>query len=297
MPDSRRWPTLDTGLAKRIGQADRSPLRTGAWLAEVFGVPLDGPWPAAAATRSIDQPASSGLDLQWLRADPAWIRADINGGKLLAVAETLPMTPEDALAFTPALRTLFEEAGMRFDAPNPHRWYVELAADIDLPEFHGPDLALGDDAFEHLNMDAGARRWKTLMSEAQVVLHQHPRNAVRAAEGRPPVNSLWFWGQGPLPAKRSIALERVHTRDAMLAGLARHHGVEALEVGSLPKRMAAGELWDLRGFPADRIVATLTSQLNEFPMQWLFEDIDAIAFKPRQAMRFWRKRTQVRAGN
>src|SRR3546814_7983843 len=42
--------------------------------------------------------------------------------------------------------------------------------------------------------DANARRWRSLLSEAQVVLHNHPWNARREQSGLPPVNSLWFWG-------------------------------------------------------------------------------------------------------
>ena len=45
----------------------------------------------------------------------------------------------------------------------------------------------------------GAERWRALLNESQIVLHNHPINAVREARGAVAVNSLWFWGAGTLP--------------------------------------------------------------------------------------------------
>ncbi|MCZ7655242.1 MAG: hypothetical protein M5R42_14705 [Rhodocyclaceae bacterium] len=55
-----------------------------------------------------------------------------------------------------------------------------------------PFLPQGDDA----------REWRRFINEAQVLLHNHPINMAREAEGRPTVNSLWPWG----PASCRLAL-------------------------------------------------------------------------------------------
>lgn len=292
MPDSHRWPVLEARVAKRLGQGDRHALRADAWLSETFGAGRDGEWPAAALTRTID---SADLDEKadaWLRADPAWIKADINGGKLLGVGETLPMSPADVIAFLPTLQPLFGDAGMPLDAPNPHRWYLKVKAGMPLPKFSAPATALGDDAFEHLNFEGPHRRWKTLMSEAQILLHQHPRNEVRASEGLPPINSLWFWGQGALPPKREIKLSKVFTRDAMLAGIAQHQGLDAVELLALPKNLTEGDLYDLRSFPANEIASSFLPEVMDTHIQFLFEDIDSLELKSGQGIRFWRKPLQ-----
>ena len=93
---------------------------------------------------------------------------------------------------------------MPIDAPHPSRWYLRIAPGVRLPSFADPADALGTDLGDALvgpaaGDGADARRWRTLLTEAQVVLHNHPWNARRAAEGKPPVNSLWFWGGGALP--------------------------------------------------------------------------------------------------
>jgi hypothetical protein len=42
---------------------------------------------------------------------------------------------------------------------------------------------LGDDLFSHLPEGEGGRRWRALMTEAQVLLHNHSWNQQRAAQG------------------------------------------------------------------------------------------------------------------
>ncbi len=38
--------------------------------------------------------------------------------------------------------------------------------------------------------------WSRLFSECQMVLSQAPFNLMRQQEGKPPINALWFWGEG-----------------------------------------------------------------------------------------------------
>lgn len=294
LPDARRWPALDAPLSRVLGKADHDGPHANPWLAEMFGLPAAGQWPSAALTRLVDAPEAAEHNRRWLRADPAWIKADINGGKLLAVGETMPMSREDVDAFLPALAPFFQEAGIDFDAPNPHRWYLALDSVAELPEFHGPTEALGDEAFEHLNFSTAHRRWKTLMSEAQILLHQHPHNAVRAARGLPPVNSLWFWGQGRLPPQRRPALGNIHTRDAALAGLGTHHGLNVLKLRELPAQLEADALYDLRGIAPSDIAQRLPAWLGAAAIQLLFEDRAAMTVRRGQRHRIWRRPLQIR---
>src|SRR5690606_8308723 len=206
-------------------------------------------WPAAALTRSRD--ASDAASGQWLRADPVWIRPDINGARMFACGEGMQLTGEDVDALLPALRTLFGDAGLPIDAPDPSRWYLRLPQGTPLPSFPDPEEALGGDLVELFAdagtpADAGMRRWRVLRNEAQVVLHNHSWNARRAAAGKPPVNSLWFWGGGRLPDRVSTPHDRVASGDALLLSLAANAGVTPQ---ALPVRFDPGEnacsLWDL----------------------------------------------------
>src|SRR5690606_17255467 len=135
-------------------------------------------------------------DHAWLRADPVWMRPDINGVRLMAHGQALQLSPEEGGVLVEALRPLFGDAGFELDAPDPARWYLRLPADTRLPASSDPGDALGEDVFEHMDTSPEGRAWRTLASESQVILHNHPLNEARAARGRSPVNALWFWGGG-----------------------------------------------------------------------------------------------------
>ena len=215
---------------KILGKADR--LRHEGDVARSAFDILPRGWPVAAVTRQRDAGDAGADKATWLRADPAYVRPDINGARLLAWGEALQLSDEDASAFLPALRPLFGDAGFPIDAPCPSRWYLRLPPGKRLPVFSSPDDALGADLFEHMpgaeNDDSpDARRWRTLLSEAQVTLHNHPRNAVRTAAGLAPVNSLWLWGAGALPDRVSTKFTRIASDDDALTAFASFAGAQA----------------------------------------------------------------------
>ena len=132
-----------------------------------------------------------------------------------------------------ALCPLFGDAGFTLDAAHPSRWYLRLPREARLPGFASPEAALGEDVFEHdafatAGNDADARRWRVLASEAQVLLHNHPHNAARAAAGRVPINALWFWGGGVLPDAIAGAAPTLYSDDPLLHGIARVGRLQAM---------------------------------------------------------------------
>jgi hypothetical protein len=220
---------LPDEVATTLGRGDRSAGEPGrrAQLQRHFEW-LPRGWPVAALARECD--AGDAASGQWLRADPAWIRPDINGARLFASGEGLRLGAADVDALLPALRPLFGDAGMPIDAPDPARWYLRVDPGVTLPAFPEPDDALGADLGDAIVDGADdplARRWRGLLSEAQVVLHNHPWNARRAAEGKPPVNSLWFWGGGALPDRVATPIASVDSDDVVLRGLAARAGLAA----------------------------------------------------------------------
>lgn len=219
-----------------------------AQLVRVFDV-LPRGWPVAAVTRQRDAGDAAGS--AWLRADPVYVRPDINGARLLAHGDALALTDRDSTALLPALKPLFGDSGFLLDAPTPIRWYLQLPAGTRLPTFASPAEALGADLFDHLPGGDSAdgpesRRWRALLSEAQVVLHNHPLNAERIEAGLPPINSLWFWGGGVLPDHVRSVHTRVFSPDDAVTAFAELAGAS---VGLLPGSWQGGEgnrLFDLR---------------------------------------------------
>jgi hypothetical protein len=245
-------------LATWLARADRSASDAGdaAQLLRHFEV-LPRGLPVAALTRQLDlhdaQPNA------WLRADPAHLRADLGAGRLLACGD-LGLSVQETDELLRALKPLFGDEGFPISAGTPARWYLMLPRDAQLPAFAPPDDVLGDDIFAHLPQGDAGRRWRRLLSEAQVLLHNHPVNARRVERGQPAVNSLWFWGAGTLPdsvaargASAVVSDEPVLCALAERAGL-RRHGTAAM-TGEL---LDAGVVVDLR---------TLRS-VDEFDYRW-----------------------------
>ena len=303
-PASRLAGRLPSAIARAFGRADALRLDQPGERAQLlrhFDV-LPRGWPIAALTRQLDSGDAEGA--LWLRADPAWVRPDISGARLFACGDGLQPAQADCDALLPALRPIFGDAGFQMDAPVPSRWYLRLPPGSKLPSFADPVDALGADVFEHLPADAGneaaiARRWRSLLNEAQVVLHNHPWNERRAAAGKPPINSLWFWGAGVRPERVHSHFANVYTDDSVLRAFA---AAAAATVSNLPVELpaeaAGGDcLFDLR---AQRDLSTLhrdwllpaTAAISSSGVEEIrfdFPDRDGIRLRAGQRWRVWRK--------
>jgi hypothetical protein len=146
------------------------------------------------------------------------------------------------------LKPLFGDFGFEFSAPHPARWYLRAPRESKLPSFHPPAAALGGNLADFLPAGDNAARWRQLLNESQVLLHNHPINAQRAERGAVAVNSLWFWGAGVLPDTIRSDRSHVTSDDAALHGLAREAQlplVRADEFGALDPGLAAPMI-DLR---------------------------------------------------
>jgi hypothetical protein len=180
------------------------------------------------------------------------------------------------------------------DAPTPARWYLRLPREAKLPVFAGPDEALGADLFEHLPEGGEGRRWRALLSEAGVVLHNHPRNAERVAQGLPPVNALWFWGGGVLPDHVRSPHAQVRSNDLLLQALADAAGRGSdAEPGSVP---VDGVLVDYRALAAPDegflgwVAAAGRGDIARLVLD--FADGERIAVERGHRWRFWRRPMQ-----
>lgn len=226
LPERRRFAgqPLGQGAAKALARGDRLPdgeAGERAQLLRHFEL-LPRGWPMAAISRALD--ADDAHLHTWLRADPAHVRPDMTGARVLAIGE-LGLDQDEADELLAPLRSLFGDAGFPISAPVPSRWYLALPREAKLPDFPLPEAVLGDDLFAHLPDGPEGRRWRALLNEAQILLHNHPLNARRAARGKPPVNSLCFWGAGRLPDRVGCRVAHVAAVEAGLAGLAKLAGV------------------------------------------------------------------------
>ncbi|KLD75345.1 phosphoglycerate mutase [Xanthomonas hyacinthi] len=277
-------------VARAFGRAERERLESGseAQLRRHFALP-PGHWPVAALTRQLD--AGDAGDGVWLRADPAYVVPDMQGARLMAHGDMLAIDAIDLAALLPSLQELFAESGLALDAPEPSRWYLRLDPGSVLPEFAAPAQVLGADLFDHLPQGEGGRRWRALLTEAQVLLHQHPWNRERGARGQPAINSLWFWGGGALPATVTSAHAQVRSREPLLRALTQAAGIDAEQA---PRVDALVDLRQLRAPEqfVGEVMQPLLEALRLGELQHLlldFEDGVRFRIQREQRWRFWRR--------
>ena len=280
-------------LAKSLARADLQKAEAGerAQLRRHFQLIPDH-WPRAALTRQLD--AGDAQQAAWLRVDPAYVVPDMDGARMMAHGDSLGLTQEDVAHLLPALKPLFGDAGFALDAPHPSRWYLRLPRESKLPEFSPPDDVLGDDLFAHLPQGELGRRWRALTSEAQVVLYNHPWNALRTTHGKPAVNSLWFWGAGTLPDFVRTPHHQVRSREPMLQALAAAAGVAGNQDGDTQEVDALVDLRHLRILETlvGEAIMPLLIALNKGELESLvldFEDGAVFALRQKQRWRFWRR--------
>jgi hypothetical protein len=130
----------------------------------------------------------------WMRADPVHLK--LHGDRLvLADASRLAVTPDEAREFVAALNSHFAGEGISFIAPSPSRWYLRTANAPRLRTTPTAEAA-GRNVEELLPDGEDGARWRKIINEAQMLLHQHASNDARERRGQLGVNSVWLWGPG-----------------------------------------------------------------------------------------------------
>lgn len=162
----------------------------------------DGLRPFAALAAQRDGLAVSAGDEGWALLSPAhWHvgtdQVSLGNPAALGLDEALSRLLFDALA------PLFEGDGWMLLWGAPSRWYARHPSLASLPSA-SIDRVVGRNVDLWLGDQPAARTVRRLQAEAQMLLHRHPLNEAREAEGLLPVNSFWLSGTGqtqpaPLP--------------------------------------------------------------------------------------------------
>jgi len=173
-------------------------------------------FPIAAITRLVDDIQSTeGI---WMRADPVHLAAD-HRSLILMDESTFTLDRHDALVLAATVKDILDARGMQLEVPVINRWYVSLDT---LPTVTTTPLheAAGRDIHSCMPAGAGQLEWAQLLNEIQMALHTCEVNTAREQRREKPVNSLWFWGAGSLPAMAGCPWSRVYTDETIARGFA-----------------------------------------------------------------------------
>jgi hypothetical protein len=199
-----------------------------ASLCRWFGVNVTAPQtpPVAPLTYCVDTgQAATGYIL---RADPVHLRADQSVLRLFD-ASTFSVTQREADELTATFNTFYAGQRLQLLAPCPQRWYLQLER---APRITTTELArvAGQDIDNCLPQGADTAHWHRLLNEVQMLFHEHAVNLQRQQQGEPPINSLWFWGGGTLPATAQDTVTVIATDQVTGLGLAQQAGTPRFDV-------------------------------------------------------------------
>ena len=235
---------------------------------------------------------------QWLCADPAYVRSEAAGARLM-VCPIDDISASEAAELASVLRPLFGDAGAPLAVDAPSAWCLHRLNGAPPVKFIDPSDAIGVDLLECLPEGDTGRRWRHLFNEAQILLHVHPINARRIAAGKVPVTALWFWGEGPLPDSVETSLRWMASADDVLGGLAKLTGTARLE--PLPEALettseSGDALLDLERLADRRATAEWLVTFQRWLRERRFDTLALVfargeRYRMRHAhrLRFWRR--------
>lgn len=190
-----------------------------ALLCAQYGLQAAPDYPIAAISAAADGLTVNHGDY-WLRADAVHL---VLQRDCFSLGEPVPLSlqPDHAAAMLASLNAHFAQDGLHFEMGKSGAWYLCTNT---APHIHTtlPSVALDKNIHPFMPQGQGAAQWKAMLNEVQMLLHEHPANQVREANGEVAVNSIWLSGGGvmpPSPALQQMA-DLVVASDVLSQGLA-----------------------------------------------------------------------------
>lgn len=223
------------GLSDLLARAKAQPL-PAASLEAAFAAPFGAAAGTAPIRRAGENDALPAPGSHWLCADPVSLHF-ARDQMVLSDPDALALTDDEAAQLAPALQEALAEVGA-FAFAVPTRGYLQLPGPVSATFSSLNDVA-GRPVALFLPEGDAALQWGRIVNAVQIVLHDHPVNRAREAEGRLLANSLWFWGPGCVPTLKTPA--RTVLTDACFGrGLARLAGVPDAPLSALADSLVPG---------------------------------------------------------
>ena len=189
----RRYPTIESFLSRGKVLIQRH-TSTAGWICSALGVQRRPDWPVAAIlTHAFEEHAG----MYWICADPVHLAVD-RDSLVLQPQSQLQLSEAESLALFSTLEAHFATANLSLVQVDSGHWCLGTPR---RPHLVTSELELveGRDVNDALPSGRDGSIWQRYITEAQMILHDHPVNAAREVRGEPVVNSLWMWGGGVVP--------------------------------------------------------------------------------------------------
>jgi hypothetical protein len=221
--DTSHWPTLARlagrgTVAPRVIDARSDSLRT-AVLRALNLRDVAEKYPSAAVMRTgATNERALGF---WLRMQPIHFIAGLDRITTVVLRGTGRMTAAERSSLDPVFAEHLQSVGLELHAANDE-WLLRSASPLQLQTVP-PEFAAANPFSDILPRGADAGPIRRLMTEMQMLLHEHPVNARRQARGAPAINAVWVHGEGILSDVSSVSLPAGYGEDPFLRGIYRLH--------------------------------------------------------------------------
>lgn len=260
--DNSHWPTLARfagrgSVAPRAIDSHSDPLRAAVLDALKLQDVAEN-YPSAAVRRTgLTNERAPGF---WLRVQPIHFIAGLDRITTVVLRGASRMTDAERSSLDPLFAEHLQSSGLQLHAANDE-WLLRSASPLQL-QTTSPEFAAANPLSEILPRGADAGPIRRLMTELQMLLHEHPVNERRQARGAPAINAAWVHGEGMLSDVSSVSLPAGYGEDSFLRGIYRLHDQA---VGATPAD-AKSLLAQLRG-PAVAVIDP--PDLDALEAQWL----------------------------
>jgi len=275
-----------------------------ALIFQQFGLTEKGDLPIAAISAAADGLAVS--DSYWLRADPVHF---VMQRDCFSLSEPAPLfiKPEHATLMVASLNAHFAQDGLVFFIGKSGAWYLHADKAAQMTTTL-PSVAMDKNVHHFMPQGVDSAKWKSILNEVQMLLHNHPANEARESRGDPVVNSVWLSGGGVMPAFKALQ----HDIDLMMANDVLREGLATW--ANIPCQPVAASLEKLLQSTAQHVRLALPqsnhSQTNGLDETWFeslflalknkqieqltlnlgfYEKCLVVVFKPLDVYKFWRK--------
>lgn len=158
----------------------------------------------------------------WLRAQPIHFAAGLDRLTTVPLQGAARMSPAERAALSPILSDHLQSTGLQLHEGADGEWLLCSEAPLQVQTVT-PEFAAASPRAEILPRGQDAGGLRRLMTEMQMLLHDHPVNRSRESRGLPVLNAIWVHGEGMLSEVRSASLPEASGDDVYLRGIYRLH--------------------------------------------------------------------------
>ena len=159
----------------------------------------------------------------WLRAQPIHFAAGLDRLTTVVLRGNGRMTSAERSLLDPLLGEHLRSSGFELHHAANDEWLLRSERPLQLRTV-APEFAAANPHAEILPQGSDAGGVRRLMTELQMLLHEHAVNTQRQARGAPAINAVWIHGEGTLNDVAPVTLPEAFGEDVYLHGIYRLHG-------------------------------------------------------------------------